>query len=89
MGQEKRSAQKTIDTIRRKTRRKHSAEEMIRIVLEGLKGEETIAELYRREGIAQSLYYKWLANEVAWEFLDAGKARLAGNTKREAIRYKT
>ena len=53
MGKEQRSAQKTIDTIRRKTRRKHSAEEKIRIVLEGLKGEETIAELCRREGIAQ------------------------------------
>ena len=79
MGKEKRSAQKTIDTIRRKTRRKHSAEEKIRIVLEGLKGEETIAELCRREGIAQSLYYKW-----SKEFLEAGKTRLAGNTKREA-----
>ena len=79
MGKEKDSAQRTIDTIRRKTRRQHSAEEKIRIVLEGLRGEETIAELCRREGIAQSLYYKW-----SKEFLEAGKARLAGDTKREA-----
>ena len=56
MGKEKDSAQRTIDAIRRKTRRQHSAEEKIRIVLEGLRGEETIAELCRREGIAQSLY---------------------------------
>lgn len=55
MGKEKDSAQKTIDTIRRKTRRKYSAEEKIRIVLEGLKGEDTIAELCRREGISQFL----------------------------------
>ena len=79
MGKEKDSAQRTIDAIRRKTRRQHSAEEKIRIVLEGLRGEETIAELCRREGIAQSLYYKW-----SKEFLEAGKARLAGDTKREA-----
>ena len=59
MVKEKDSAQKTIDTIRRKTQRKHSAEEKIRIVLEGLRGEETIAELCRREGITQSLYYRW------------------------------
>ncbi len=79
MGKDKDSAQKTIDTIRRKTRRRHSAEEKIRIVMEGLKGEETIAELCRREGISQSLYYSW-----SKQFLEAGKARLAGNTKREA-----
>ncbi len=52
MSQEKNSAQRTIDTIRRETKRQHSAEEKIRIVLEGLRGEETIAELCRREGIA-------------------------------------
>jgi transposase len=79
MGKDKDSAQKTIDTIRRKTRRRHSAEEKIRIVMEGLKGEDTIAELCRREGISQSLYYSW-----SKQFLEAGKGRLAGNTKREA-----
>jgi transposase len=75
----KASADSTIRTIRRKTRRQYSAEEKIRIVLEGLRGEETIAELCRREGIAQSLYYKW-----SKEFLEAGKSRLAGDTKRAA-----
>jgi transposase-like protein len=79
MGKEKASAEQTINTIRRKTQRKHSAEEKIRIVLEGLRGEDSIAELCRREGIAQSLYYKW-----SKEFLEAGKSRLAGDTKREA-----
>ena len=79
MGKEKTSAEQTISTIRRKTQRKHSAEEKIRIVLEGLRGEDSIAELCRREGIAQSLYYKW-----SKEFLEAGKSRLAGDTKREA-----
>lgn len=73
------SAQKTIDTIRRKTRRSYSAEEKIRIVMEGLKGEGTIAELCRREGISESVYYSW-----SKQFLEAGKGRLAGNTKREA-----
>ena len=75
----KASAEETIKTIRRKTQRKHTAEEKIRIVLEGLRGEDTIAELCRREGIAQSLYYKW-----SKEFLEAGKSRLAGDTKRQA-----
>lgn len=79
MGKEKDSAEQTIHTIRRKTQRKHSAEEKIRIVLEGLRGEDSIAELCRREGIAQSLYYEW-----SKEFLEAGKARLAGDTKRQA-----
>jgi transposase len=79
MGQEKSSAQHTINTIRRETRRQRNAEEKIRIVLEGLRGEDSIAELCRREGIAQSLYYKW-----SKEFLEAGKARLAGDTKRQA-----
>ncbi len=73
------SAEKTIRDIKRQTRRKHGAEEKIRIVLEGLRGEETIAELCRREGIAQSLYYKW-----SKAFLEAGKSRLAGDSKREA-----
>ena len=77
----KASAEATIRTIRRKTRRKYSAEEKIRIVLEGLRGDGTIAELCRREGIAESLYYKW-----SKDFLEAGKSRLAGDTKREATR---
>lgn len=79
MGQEKGSAQKTINTIRRKTQRKHASEEKIRVVLEGLRGEVSVAELCRREGIAESLYYKW-----AKDFLEAGKARLAGDTQRQA-----
>jgi transposase len=73
------SAEATIRDIKRKTRRKYSAEEKIRIVVEGLRGEQTIAELCRREGIAESLYYSW-----SKEFMEAGKARLAGNTKRQA-----
>jgi transposase len=75
---EQASADKTVETIRRNGRRQYSAEEKIRIVIEGLRGEESVAELRRREGIAQSLYYKW-----AKEFLEAGKARLAGDTKRQ------
>ena len=68
-----------VREIRRKTRRKYSSEEKIRIVLEGLRGEESIAELCRREGISPNLYYNW-----SKEFLEAGKQRLTGNTKREA-----
>jgi transposase len=68
-----------VREIRRKTRRKYSAEEKIRIVLEGLRGEESIAALCRREGIAPNLYYSW-----SKEFLEAGKGRLAGDTKRQA-----
>ena len=79
MAKKKESAEATVRNIRRKTRKKYSAEEKIRIVLEGLRGESTIAELCRREGIAQSLYYKW-----SKEFLEAGKQRLSGNTKRQA-----
>ena len=73
------SAEKTIRNIRRKTRRLHSSEEKIRIVLEGLRGEESIAALSRREGIAESLYHSW-----SKEFLEAGKKRLAGDTARQA-----
>lgn len=69
----------TVRNIRRKTRRKYSSEEKIRIVLEGMRSEYTVAELCRREGIVQNLYYKWTK-----EFLEAGKERLAGNTKRQA-----
>ena len=68
-----------VREIRRKTRRRFSSEEKIRIVLEGLKGEESIAELCRREGISPNLYYNW-----SKEFLEAGKRRLTGDTKREA-----
>jgi transposase len=75
----KESVEKTIHNIRRKTRKKYSAEDKIRIVLEGLRGETTIAELCRREGINSNLYYRW-----SKEFLEAGKQRLAGNTTREA-----
>jgi len=73
------SAEKTVRNIRRATRRQFSAEEKIRIVLEGLRGEDSIAELCRKEGIAQNLYYRW-----SKEFLEAGKKRLAGDTAREA-----
>ena len=73
------SSESKIRSIRRKTRKQYSAEEKIRIVIEGLRGDLTVAELCRREGISQSLYYEW-----SKEFLEAGKQRLAGNTKREA-----
>ena len=76
---EKVSAEQVVRDIRRETRRKDSAEEKIRIVLEGLRGEESIAELCRREGINPNMYYKW-----SKEFLEAGKARLTGDTKRQA-----
>jgi len=68
-----------VRDIKRKTRRKFSSEEKIRVVLEGLRGEESIAELCRREGISPNLYYNW-----SKEFLEAGKKRLKGDTKREA-----
>lgn len=73
------SAEQHIKTIRRATRKRYSTEEKIRIVLSGLRGEDSIAELCRREGIAQSLYYSW-----SKEFLEAGKRRLAGDTERQA-----
>ena len=72
-------AEDLIRDIRRATRRHFSAEEKIRIVLEGLRGEESIAEICRREGIATSMYYGW-----SKEFLEAGKKRLAGDTTRAA-----
>jgi transposase len=73
------SSERIVKDIRRATRKRHSAEEKIRIVLEGLRGEHSIAELCRREGIAESLYYAW-----SKEFLEAGKRRLAGDTARAA-----
>jgi len=74
-GPAKEPAAKIVKDIRRATRRQFSAEEKIRIVLEGLRGEESIAELCRREGIVQNLYYRW-----SKDFLEAGKKRLAGDT---------
>ena len=78
-GPEKPPAEQVIKDIRRATRRHFSAEDKIRIVLEGLRGEDSIAELCRREGIASSVYYGW-----SKEFLEAGKRRLAGDTARAA-----
>jgi len=72
-------SEKVIKDIRRATRKHYSAEDKIRIVLDGLRGESSIAELCRREGIAESLYYSW-----SKEFLGAGKRRLAGDTERAA-----
>ena len=72
-------AERVLKDIRRATRRHFSAEDKIRIVLDGLRGEDSIAELCRKEGIAQSLYYVW-----SKEFLEAGKRRLAGDTARAA-----
>ena len=73
------SAEKAARDIRRATRRRFASEEKIRIVLEGLRGEDSIAELCRREGINQNLYYRW-----SKDFLEAGKKRLAGDTARAA-----
>ena len=73
------SAEKTVRDIRRRTRRHYSAEDKIRIVLEGLRGEDSIAELCRREGINANVYYRW-----SKEFLEAGKKRLSGDTARQA-----
>jgi transposase len=73
------ASEQVVKNIRRATRKHHSAEEKIRIVLDGLRGEYSIAELCRREGIAESLYYSW-----SKEFLEAGKRRLAGDTARAA-----
>ena len=78
-GPARKPAEAVIKDIRRATRRQFSAEEKIRIVLEGLRGEDSIAELCRREGIASSMYYGW-----SKEFLEAGKKRLAGDTARAA-----
>ena len=73
------TAERHVRDIRRATRKRYSAEEKIRIVLAGFRGEYSIAELCRREGIAESLYYSW-----SKEFLEAGKRRLAGDTERQA-----
>ena len=73
------SAEKTVRDIRRRTRRHYSPEDKIRIVLQGLRGEDSIAELCRREGINSNVYYRW-----SKDFLEAGKKRLSGDTAREA-----
>ena len=73
------ASEQVVKDIRRATRKQYSAEEKIRIVLDGLRGEYSIAELCRREGIAEGLYYSW-----SKEFLEAGKRRLAGDTARAA-----
>ena len=80
----KEPAEKVVQDIRRATRKHYSAEEKIRIVLEGLRGEDSIAELCRREGIAQNLYYRW-----SKDFLEAGKKRLAGDTARAPPRTRS
>ena len=77
--QTQRSSDRIIKDIKRKTRRHYSAEEKISIVLEGLRGEDSIAELCRREGISQGIYYKW-----SKDFMEAGKKRLAGDIVRQA-----
>ncbi len=79
MNQKKQTAESKVKEIRRHTRKKYSAEEKIRIVIEGIRGESSIAELCRKEGINANLYYNW-----SKDFLEAGKRRLAGDTKRDA-----
>src|SRR6516225_3844045 len=78
-GAAKTPSEQIVRDIRRATRKHYSAEDKIRIVLDGLRGEYSIAELCRREGIAESLYYAW-----SKEFLEAGKKRLSGDTERQA-----
>ena len=78
-GPTKEPAEQVVKDIRRATRKHYSAEEKIRIVLEGLRGEDSIAELCRREGIPPNVYYRW-----SKDFLEAGKKRLSGDTAREA-----
>lgn len=75
----KKNASSLISELKRKTRRNYSSEEKIRIIIEGMRGEMTIAELCRKEGISQGLYYKW-----SKDFMEAGKKRLSGDTQREA-----
>ena len=75
----KKNANSLISELKRKTRRTYSSEEKIRIIIDGMRGEVTVAELCRKEGIAQTLYYKW-----SKDFMEAGKRRLTGDTMREA-----
>ena len=79
LSKKKQSTEAAVREIRRRTRRKFAPEEKVRIVLEGLRGEQSISELCRREGIAANLYYRW-----SKDFLEAGKKQLAGDTVREA-----
>ena len=78
-GTRKSPGEKIVKDIKRATRKHYSSEEKIRIVLDGLRGEDSIAELCRREGISQGIYYKW-----SKDFMEAGKRRLAGDTARAA-----
>ena len=78
-GTRRTASEKIVKDIQRATRKQYSAEEKIRIVLDGLRGEDSIAELCRREGISQGIYYKW-----SKDFMEAGKRRLAGDTVRAA-----
>jgi len=78
-GTRRSAGEKIVKDIKRATRKHYSSEEKIRIVLDGLRGEESIAELCRREGISQGIYYKW-----SKDFMEAGKRRLAGDTARAA-----
>ena len=75
----KKSAGSLISDLKRKTKKQYGSEEKIRIVIEGMRGEVSVAELCRQEGIAQANYYKWLK-----DFMEAGKRRLSGDTMREA-----
>ena len=75
----RKSSETIVKDIKRATRKQYSSEEKIRIVLDGLRGEDSIAELCRREGISQGIYYKW-----SKDFMEAGKKRLAGDTARAA-----
>lgn len=75
----KKNARSLISDLKRKTKKQYGSEEKIRIVIEGMRGEVTVAELCRQEGIAQANYYKWLK-----DFMEAGKRRLSGDTMREA-----
>jgi transposase len=78
-GNNKKKAHSVLKDIKRKSYRIYSAEEKIRIVLEGLRGEESVANLCRKYGINDSIYYKW-----SKDFLEAGKKRLSGDTERNA-----
>ncbi len=79
MNKKNKSAESYVRDGKRRTRRKFSTEEKIRIVIEGLRGEQSVASLCRREEISQPLYYKW-----SKDFMEAGKKRLKGDTEREA-----
>ena len=78
-GNGRKTSEKIVKDIQRATRKQYSSEEKIRIVLDGLRGEDSIAELCRREGLSQGVYYQW-----SKDFMEAGKKRLAGDTARAA-----